>query len=48
MTPPDAHDLEFSLPTKTDKVPAGPDWIHEIKYDGYRMLVVREQDRASG
>jgi bifunctional non-homologous end joining protein LigD len=37
---------EFSLPTKSDKVPAGPDWIHEIKYDGYRMMVVRDQDRV--
>jgi ATP-dependent DNA ligase len=26
----------FSLPTKADKVPIGSDWIHEIKYDGYR------------
>jgi hypothetical protein len=24
----------FSLPTKADKVPAGPDWPHEVKYDG--------------
>jgi bifunctional non-homologous end joining protein LigD len=37
---------EFSLPTKSDKVPTGPDWIHEIKYDGYRMLLTREQDRV--
>jgi bifunctional non-homologous end joining protein LigD len=36
----------FSLPTKADKVPVGPDWLHEIKYDGYRMMVVRDQDRA--
>jgi bifunctional non-homologous end joining protein LigD len=36
----------FSLPTKSDKVPTGSDWIHEIKYDGYRMMVVREQDRV--
>jgi bifunctional non-homologous end joining protein LigD len=36
----------FSLPTKADKVPAGSDWIHEIKYDGYRMMVIREQDRV--
>jgi bifunctional non-homologous end joining protein LigD len=37
---------EFSLPTKSDKVPAGSDWIHEIKYDGYRMVVIRDQDRV--
>ena len=27
------------LPTRGTKVPTGPDWIHEIKYDGYRMIV---------
>jgi ATP-dependent DNA ligase len=30
-------------------VPTGADWIHEIKYNGYngyRMLVVRDQDRV--
>jgi bifunctional non-homologous end joining protein LigD len=37
---------EFSLPTKADKVPTGSDWLHEIKYDGYRMMVVREHDRV--
>jgi ATP-dependent DNA ligase len=36
----------FSLPTKADKVPTGSDWIHEIKYDGYRMMVVRENERV--
>src|SRR3954469_22121007 len=28
------------------QVPAGPDWIHEIKHDGYRMLVIRENERV--
>ena len=37
---------EFSLPTKADKVPAGADWLHEIKYDGYRMMLIREQARV--
>jgi bifunctional non-homologous end joining protein LigD len=37
---------QFSLPTKSDKVPAGSNWIHEVKHDGYRMLVIREQDRV--
>src|SRR5215467_8620939 len=36
----------FSLPTKADKVPAGPDWLHEVKYDGYRMMLIREQGRV--
>jgi bifunctional non-homologous end joining protein LigD len=37
---------EFSLPTKADKVPTGADWLHEIKYDGYHMMVIRDQDRV--
>jgi bifunctional non-homologous end joining protein LigD len=27
-------------------VPAGPDWIHEIKYDGYRLRVERDGNRV--
>jgi bifunctional non-homologous end joining protein LigD len=27
-------------------VPAGPDWIHEIKHDGYRITVHREDKRV--
>jgi bifunctional non-homologous end joining protein LigD len=27
-------------------VPASPDWLHEVKYDGYRMMLIREQDRV--
>ena len=29
--------LEPSLAQGSDKAPSGPKWIHEIKYDGYRM-----------
>jgi bifunctional non-homologous end joining protein LigD len=36
----------FSLPTKADKVPAGSDWLHEIKHDGYRMMLIRDGDRV--
>ena len=28
--------LEPSLPQIVDKAPSGPQWVHEIKYDGYR------------
>ncbi|ULK98827.1 RNA ligase family protein [Bradyrhizobium sp. I71] len=34
--------LEFCLPTAAKTVPIGPDWIHEIKYDGYRLRVERK------
>ena len=30
------------LPTKTDKLPSGRQWLHEIKHDGFRMLVRRD------
>jgi bifunctional non-homologous end joining protein LigD len=27
-------------------VPAGPDWLHEVKHDGFRMIVLRDGDRV--
>jgi bifunctional non-homologous end joining protein LigD len=27
-----------------DKVPSGPQWVHEIKHDGYRFVCRREGD----
>jgi bifunctional non-homologous end joining protein LigD len=32
--------------TSGKQVPAGPDWIHEIKHDGYRLIVQREGKRV--
>ncbi|MGX9431598.1 MULTISPECIES: ATP-dependent DNA ligase [Bradyrhizobium] len=37
---------EFALPVKATEVPSGPDWFHEVKYDGYRIMVIRESDRV--
>ncbi len=34
--------FDFCLPTKATSVPAGPDWLHEVKYDGYRLRLERE------
>jgi bifunctional non-homologous end joining protein LigD len=34
------------LPTSGTKVPNRPDWIHEIKHDGYRLIVQREDQRV--
>jgi bifunctional non-homologous end joining protein LigD len=34
--------FEPCLPTRGAKVRAGPDWIHEIKHDGYRLIVQRD------
>src|SRR6185436_13290250 len=30
------------IPTKAAKVPDRPEWLHEIKHDGYRLIVQRE------
>jgi bifunctional non-homologous end joining protein LigD len=38
--------FEFCIPTRGTKVPARPDWLHEIKYDGYRIWVERHGDRV--
>ena len=38
--------FEPCLPTRGTKVPAGPDWFHEIKHDGYRLIVQREGKRV--
>jgi hypothetical protein len=29
--------FEFCIPTRGAKVPHTPDWLHEVKYDGYRF-----------
>src|SRR5579859_7548804 len=33
-------------PIERDKPPAGPKWVHEIKHDGFRMLVRRDGERV--
>ena len=38
--------FEFCLPTNATKVPAGPEWLHEIKQDGFRFRVERDGDRV--
>jgi bifunctional non-homologous end joining protein LigD len=38
--------FEFCIPTRSTSVPDGPDWLHEIKYDGYRLRVERNGDRV--
>ena len=35
---------ESCIPTRGTEVPAGPDWLHEVKYDGYRLRVERAGD----
>jgi ATP-dependent DNA ligase len=38
--------FEFCIPTTGTKVPTGPEWFHEVKYDGYRLRVERDGDRV--
>ena len=33
------------LPTKTDKLPSGGLWLHEIKHDGFRVIARKDGDR---
>jgi bifunctional non-homologous end joining protein LigD len=34
------------IPTRGTKVPSHPDWIYEVKQDGYRLIVSRDSDRV--
>jgi bifunctional non-homologous end joining protein LigD len=40
------HEYQPCIPTRGTKVPSGPDWLHEIKHDGYRLIVQREGKRV--
>jgi bifunctional non-homologous end joining protein LigD len=35
-----------SFTTKSNTVPSDPDWLHAIKYDGYRLRLERDGDRV--
>ena len=39
--------IEPCVPTLVPKPPSGPDWVHEIKHDGYRLLVRRDGDKVT-
>ena len=34
------------LPTKTDKLPSGGLWLHEIKHDGFRIIARKDGARV--
>jgi bifunctional non-homologous end joining protein LigD len=34
------------LPTKTDKLPSGDLWLHEIKHDGFRVIARKDGERV--
>jgi ATP-dependent DNA ligase len=34
------------LPSKTDKLPASREWLHEIKHDGFRVIARKDGPRV--
>jgi len=34
--------VEPCLPSRAERPPSGPDWVHEIKHDGYRLMARRD------
>ena len=34
--------VDPAQPVKASKPPSGADWVHEIKHDGYRLIVRRD------
>jgi bifunctional non-homologous end joining protein LigD len=38
--------IEPCIPTLTSRPPAGPQWVHEIKHDGYRLIARKTGDRV--
>jgi bifunctional non-homologous end joining protein LigD len=38
--------VEPCRPSKASAPPSGPEWVHEIKHDGFRLLVRREGPRV--
>ena len=35
--------VEPMVPSPSDDVPEGDDWIHEVKYDGYRAQIIKDE-----
>ena len=38
--------IEPCIPTLASKPPEGPQWIHEIKHDGYRLIARKRDGRV--
>lgn len=39
--------VPVALATLVDTVPPGPDWLHEVKYDGYRIEAVVQRGKCT-
>jgi bifunctional non-homologous end joining protein LigD len=38
--------IEPCIPTRATKPPVGPQWLHEIKYDGYRLIARKREGQV--
>ncbi|WP_312016047.1 hypothetical protein [Bradyrhizobium sp. JYMT SZCCT0428] len=38
--------FEACIPTRATKVPTSKAWLHEVKHDGYRLIVHRDGKRV--
>jgi hypothetical protein len=47
VAPPMPGFIEFQPPKLVAKPPSGPAWLHEIKFDGYRLQVRVEKGRVT-
>jgi bifunctional non-homologous end joining protein LigD len=34
--------IEPCLPSRAERLPSGPGWLHEIKHDGFRIMARRD------
>ncbi len=41
-----ARFIEPMLLLRTEKLPEGPDWFHELKFDGYRALAIKSGEKV--
>jgi ATP-dependent DNA ligase len=40
------NSLSPCIPTRGTQVPSCPEWFHEVKQDGFRLIVQRDGDRV--
>jgi bifunctional non-homologous end joining protein LigD len=38
--------IEPRIPTLASRPPKGPQWVHEIKHDGYRLIARKHAGRV--
>jgi bifunctional non-homologous end joining protein LigD len=43
---PPAGFIQPCQPLLVDHPPAGPDWLHEVKHDGYRIVARKQGERV--